>query len=57
MGRLKMTKDEALKMAIEGFKVLGLGVLACVSITTAFALIVVWLKLTCKFLEYVWTIA
>ena len=51
-----MTKDKLLTIVIEGFKVLGLGIFACISITTAFALIIAWLKLSCKFLDYVWTI-
>ena len=51
-----VSKNKALKMAIDFFKVLGLGIFACVAITTAFALIIAWLKLSCKFLDYVWTI-
>jgi hypothetical protein len=51
-----MTKDEALKIVIEGIKVTCFGVLAGIAVVTAFALIIAWLKLSCKFLEYVWGI-
>jgi hypothetical protein len=49
-----MTKDEALKIVIEGIKVTCFGVLAGIAVVTAFTLIIAWLKLSCKFLEYVW---
>ena len=51
-----MTKDEALMIIIESIKVMCLGVLGCIAITTAFALILAWGKLTCKFLDYVWAL-
>jgi hypothetical protein len=51
-----MTKDEALKIVIDGIKVMCLGVLAAIAVTTAFTLIIAWLKLSCKFLDYVWGI-
>ena len=51
-----MTKDEALNNVIQGIKVTCLGVLAGIAVTTAFTLIIAWLKLSCKFLEYVWGI-
>jgi hypothetical protein len=51
-----MNKDETLKIVIEGIKVTCLGVLAGIAVATAFALIIAWLKLSCKFLEYVWAV-
>jgi hypothetical protein len=43
-----------MKQAIrEGFMALCAGVLACIAITTTLGLLLLWVKITAKFLDYV----